>query len=278
MSTSSPICPAGPVAVCTDPSGCHDNYKGTQNTSYSGCGSGTVCCMLPGSNTSTSDTSTAAVGADNGASLTLERLQKEYQQVLQQYTQATQVTSTEELTPDRRSLWNQLQARLHQLNDAIQQNVMLSGASASDNAVLESDHLTQIQQEYDALMLMKKQEAETEDSMLPVDREKQESGLMVSQKYASYKWLYVVMLVLIIIYLRVLGVIQPSLTLFGFVFFISVVCTYFFYRSFMMLAIVMGLLVLAFTLPLPFSEPLMEGPSSSDSGFGSGGYGNSEFY
>jgi hypothetical protein len=237
--------------------------------------------MLPGSNTSTSDTSTAAVGADNGASLTLERLQKEYQQVLQQYTQATQVTSTEELTPDRRSLWNQLQARLHQLNDAIQQNVMLSGATAtaSDNAALESDHLTQIQQEYDALMVMKKQEAETEDSMLPVDREKDESGLMASQKYASYKWLYIVMLVLIIIYLRVLGVIQPSLTLFGFVFFISVVCTYFFYRSFMMLAIVMGLIVLAFTLPLPFSEPLMEASSSSESGFGSIGdsFGSSGF-
>jgi uncharacterized membrane protein YgcG len=64
--------------------------------------------------------------------------------------------------------------------------------------------------------------------------------------------------------------------------FISVVCIYFFYRSFMMLSIVLGVLVLAFTLPLPWSEPLVEGPnassSSSSSNFDFGGNSSSSGY
>ena len=274
------ICPREPIAVCTDPSGCQAIYQGTENPSYSGCATGSVCCMLPttGSTESNTDKGSAMVGADNGASLTLERLQKEYQQVLQQYTQATQVTSTDEITPERRSLWNQLQARLHHINDQIQQNIMLSNNNNNNNpsllsnaATTENDNLLLLQQEYDSLMNMKKEEAATQDGMLPVDREQAESQVMANQRYASYKWLFVVLILLTIVYLRILGFLQPRLTLLGFSLFLSTIFIYFFYRSFMMLTIVLGLLVLAFTLPLPGSPPLIEGPNGASSdGFSSG--------
>jgi uncharacterized membrane protein len=205
----------------------------------------------------------------NKSSLTIERLQREFDVILKQYTKLIQdsiqdstnqdstnqdstnqdSTNQDSINENREEI-KVLNAKLQDLNVQIQKEMYDSTQMLDEAMNEETENNIVLHQEYEILMKQKMEMDAMNDLMYQVNRETDDSSIHVEQSYGAYRLTIIIMIFLGFMYLRILGVIPPRLSPLGVGLLFSFIFLFLFYRTSMIFLIIFFFAVLAFTASL----------------------------